>query len=116
MNQYYNVQLTDTAINSLAICQNYKAKQLGGDFVAAKAAIAALATSAQNDLASRPLSFPLCMTAVEYGMDNVRERISKDGYRTLFTLDEGTNTVYITLVLHQKQNIVQALYTHCIIR
>lgn len=116
MNQNFTVEITGTAINSLEICQDYKSKQLGGDIGAARAAIAALAIGAKNDLALRPFSFALCMTAAEHGLKNVRERISKDGYRTLFTVNESTHTVYIMLVLHQKQDIAQALYTHCIIR
>lgn len=115
MNQNYTVKITETGINSLAICQDYKSKQLGGDIGAAKAAIATLTIGANSDLALRPFSFPLCMTAAAHGLNNVRERI-KDGYRILFTVHENTNTVYITLVLHQKQDIVQSLYTHCIIR
>ncbi|MBF4799438.1 hypothetical protein [Aeromonas hydrophila] len=115
MNPVYTVQFTESAIISLEICKNYKTKWLQ-NASAAQAAMQAVAISAASDLESRPLSFQECFTARMNGLNDVRERNSADGYRTLFTVDTTRNIVYVMLVLHQQQDIVLALTTHSLIR
>lgn len=115
MNQHYQVQFTDAAATCLENNLDFKTRQMG-DATAARAFINGSTIAIHDDLASRPHSFPQCTTALRYGVVGMRERISTDGYRTLFSIDEDTNTVYVEVVLHQRQDILDALYTHLIIR
>jgi toxin ParE1/3/4 len=106
MNQ---VVITQTAIDCALDIEDFNAPIIGRD--EAQALAYSLIDDAEAHLSENPLRFRACAEIADYGLD-VRERIDSRGYRTLFSVTEGT--VEVLLILHQRQDIQGALYRHLV--
>lgn len=107
-----NVVITESAFLSLQDIESYKTASLQSSQEAA-AFTDALFDAAIEALQHNPERFKMCLELTSYGLQ-YRERITDDGYRTLFRI-AGDN-VYIMAFLHQRQSVQEALYRLMILR
>lgn len=108
-----NVNITQTAIDCAIDIESFNTSRLGQ--IAAQELAESLIDDAQEHLSHDPMRFRVCPATADFGVV-IRERIDSRGFRTLFEVTEGTEdtegTVEVLLILHQRQNIQDALSRH----
>lgn len=105
------VRVTATALICLQDIEAFNAERSGP--VQAAVLVDTLLTEAVAAISANALVYRQCPTTTDYGLD-VRERIDQKGFRVLYCVQP--DAAYILLVLHQRQNIEDALYRHLILR
>lgn len=106
----YEVRLTETAFQCLADIESFKTATIGP--VDAGHFVDQLLLEAIAKLQEDPKRYRFNATLAEYGLA-LRERLDKNGYRTLFEISD--NTVYILLFLHTRQDLTRALLRHMLL-
>jgi len=105
------VVITEAAFTCLQDIESFKSNVIGAD-EAASLADEVLMESV-SAISEDPLRYRVCTQLADYGLQ-VRERIDRHGYRTLYEVKD--DVAQIILVLHTRQDIVLALYRHMILR
>lgn len=109
----YKVIVTKTAVDCALDIQGFNTSRLGQK--AAQELAFSLLDDAEAHLSQDPMRFRACPQLADFGV-TVRERIDNRGFRTLFIVKEGAEgtegTVYVLLILHQRQDIQGALSRH----